>query len=282
MVKSASLRRQTIRNQIVIATLSLIALVVILFPIYWMLNVAVRPAREILTSPPSLIPTTMTLEYLGDILRNADQVLYYRNSILLTVGTLFVTLFLSTLAAYGLSRYRLKGRNVIMLSIVSVLMLPPILLVIPYFRLAHILGVFDTVIALLIFNVAYSLPVCTWLMKGYMDNTPRALEESAMMDGCNRLQAIWHVLLPVMRPALIGTGTFVVVKTWNEYIMAITLTDTPESQPLTVGLASFFGQYIRDWNSIMALTTLAVAPLIVIFVVFQRYVIQGMSSGALK
>lgn len=282
MRRARSLRRQRAANKAIVAALSLIALVPILFPIYWMLNVSVRPIREILTSPPSLIPTTVTLEYFQRILQRAEYLAYYRNSIVLTVVTLIATLFFATLAAYGLSRYRLRGRNVIMLSIVSVLMLPPVLLVIPYFRLAHVLGVFDTIFALMIFNVAYSLPICTWLMKGYMDNTPRALEESAMMDGCNRLQAIWLVLLPVMRPALVGTGTFVVVKTWNEYIMAITLTDSPNAQPLTVGLAQFFGQYIRDWNSIMALTALSVAPLIVLFISFQRYVIQGMSSGAVK
>ena len=103
-----------------------------------------------------------------------------------------------------------------------------------------------------------------------------------MVDGCVRLQALWKILLPLAVPGLIGVGTFVFIGSWNEYLLAVVLTETPRAQTLTVGLAAFFGQYVRDWNGIMALSTLASLPLVVIFVFLQRWVVQGLSSGAIK
>ena len=119
-------------------------------------------------------------------------------------------------------------------------------------------------------------------MKGYIDSIPIDLEEAAMIDGCTRIQAIYKILFPLVLPGLIGTGTFVFIFSWNEYLLAVTLTDTPDSQTLTVGLAAFFGQFVRNWNSIMALSTMTSVPLMIIFVLFQRWVVRGMTSGAVK
>ena len=115
-----------------------------------------------------------------------------------------------------------------------------------------------------------------------MDSVPVDLEEAAMIDGCTRTQALLKVLLPLSVPGLIGVGAFVFIGAWNEYLLAIVLTDTPSSQPLTVGLGAFFGQYVRDWNSIMALSTMASLPLVIVFIAFQRWVVQGMTRGAVK
>ena len=119
-------------------------------------------------------------------------------------------------------------------------------------------------------------------MKGYFDSLPEELEEAAMVDGCIRVQAIWKIVLPLAVPGLIGVGTFVFIGSWNEYLLAVVLTETPRAQTLTVGLAQFFGQYVRDWNGIMALSTLASLPLVAVFVFLQRWVVQGLSSGAIK
>ena len=111
---------------------------------------------------------------------------------------------------------------------------------------------------------------------------PEELEEAALVDGCIRVQAIWKIVLPLAVPGLIGVGTFVFIGSWNEYLLAVVLTETPRAQTLTVGLAQFFGQYVRDWNGIMALSTLASLPLVAVFVFLQRWVVQGLSSGAIK
>ena len=131
-------------------------------------------------------------------------------------------------------------------------------------------------------NTAFILPIVIWLLKGYIDAIPIEVEEAAMIDGCTRLQVMGKVLVPLSVPGIVGVGTFVFIAAWNEYLLAISMTDSPASQPLTVGLAAFFGQFVRDWNSIMALSTLVSLPLMLIFIFLQRYVVQGMTSGAVK
>jgi len=198
------------------------------------------------------------------------------------LSTLFLTVGLGLLAAYGFSRFKMRGGRFLLLGIMALLMLPTVTLIIPYFLLAKAIGVYDSVFGLVIVNTAFILPICIWLLKGYVDSIPIDLEEAAMIDGCTRVQAIWKILVPLVLPGLVGTGTFVFIFSWNEYLLAVTLTDSPESQTLTVGLAAFFGQFIRNWNSIMALSTLTSIPLMIIFFLCQRWVIRGMTSGAVK
>jgi multiple sugar transport system permease protein len=256
------------------------ALVVV--PVVWMFSASVRPIRELLVYPPRLIPETVTLDYFARILHNAKYQRFFVNSILLSLFCLAVTLVLASLAGYGFSRFRMRGGRAMLIGILALLMLPRVTVIVPYFRMAHTWGVYDRLLGLMLVNVAFLLPMATWLLKGYMDSVPVELEEAAMVDGCTRTGALRRVLLPLALPGLVGVGTFVFIGAWNEYLLAVVLTDTPSAQTLTVGLAAFFGEYVRDWNSIMALSTLTSVPLMLVFVFFQRWVVQGMTSGAVK
>jgi len=255
---------------------------IILVPVFWMLNAAVRPIKEILTYPPVIVPHELTLEYFERLIDNDQYRRYYLNSIILALATTAIVLPLGLLAAYGFSRFRMPGGRAMLLGIMALLLLPPVTLILPYFKLAHDFHVYDTLFGLILVNTAWILPISIWLLKGYMDAVPVELEEAAMIDGATRLQALGKVLVPIMVPSLIGIGTYVFIQAWNEYLLAVTLTDSPASQPLTIGLGAFFGQFTRDWNSIMALSTIASLPLAVLFVFFQRWVVQGMTSGAVK
>lgn len=262
--------------------LTSLAAFVILIPILWMVSAAIRPIEEILAFPPHIIPKTITFSFFNDVLTTQKYQLFGLNSMIITSGTFFLTITLAVLAGYGLSRYSFKGRNQILLFIMSLLMLPPIVLVIPFFRFSNIVGIYDTRLILVIVNSAFVLPLSVWLTKSYIDSIPYSIEESAMMDGCNRIQVILRILLPSLAPGLVGTGTFIAVTVWNEYVLAVTLTDSPAVQPLTMGLAAFFGQYVRDWNSIMVFATLSSLPIVFIFIFLQRWVIQGLTAGAVK
>jgi multiple sugar transport system permease protein len=269
-------------NDVLLVGTTLVATLLILFPVFWMINAAVRPIAEILTYPPSLIPKEITLRFFANFLGNEQYRRYYLNSILLaSVTTLFV-IPLGMVAAYGFSRFRMPAGRIMLLGIMALLLLPPITLVLPYFKLAHDFHLYDTLAGLILVNMAWILPISIWLLKGYMDAIPVELEQAAMIDGATRLQALRMILVPIMVPSLVGIGTYVFIQAWNEYLLAVTLTDTPSSQPLTVGLGAFFGQFTRDWNSIMALSTMASLPLVLLFVFFQRWVVQGMTSGAIK
>jgi multiple sugar transport system permease protein len=285
VVNASLVRRRRVRvaaQQALIVGVSVASAALILVPILWMVSAGLRPIKEILSYPPTLLPRMLTFQYFARILANPTYRQYFLNSAVLALTTLGLALVLGSLAAYGFSRYRFPGGRAMLMGILALLMLPRVTLIVPYFRLAHLAGLYDTLPGLIIVNTAFLLPMSTWLLKGYFDSLPEELEEAAMVDGCVRLQTLWKILLPLAVPGLIGVGTFVFIGSWNEYLLAVVLTETPRAQTLTVGLAAFFGQYVRDWNGIMALSTLASLPLVVVFVFLQRWVVQGLSSGAIK
>lgn len=275
-------RTRWIGKQILVVGLTLIGAIIVMVPVIWMVNAAFRPIKELLVYPPMLIPREITLEYFAKILANPQYQRYFINSSILAISTLLVSIGLGLPAAYGFSRSRVPGGSIILFGIMALLMLPPVTLIIPYFRLANALGLFDRLAGLIVVNVAFTLPIVIWLLKGYLDSIPVDLEEAALIDGCSRLQALQKILLPLIVPAIVGIGTYIFVQAWNEYLFALILTDTPSSQVITIGLSLFFGQRVRDWNSIMALSTLSSLPLLFIFIFFQRWVVQGMTSGAVK
>ncbi|OFW62958.1 MAG: hypothetical protein A2Y74_06090 [Actinobacteria bacterium RBG_13_63_9] len=275
-------RARSVIGQVFVVGSTMTVAIIIMIPIIWMLNAAVRPIKEILVYPPMLIPQQITFEYFGSIIRNEQYQRFFLNSIILSLSTLAASIGLGLPAAYGFSRFRIRGGRIMLLSIMALLMLPPVTLIIPYFRLAKAFRFYDTVSGLIIVNIAFALPLVIWLLKAYVDSIPVELEEAALIDGCNRLQALQKILMPLAIPAIIGVGTFAFIAAWNEYLMAAVLTDTPRSQVITIGLSLFFGQRFRDWNAIMALATLSSLPLMIIFIFFQRWVVQGMTSGAVK
>src|SRR5262249_32421032 len=271
-------RVRYLTHQTLIVGVSVVSAAVILVPVLWMVSAGLRPIKELLTYPPALLPRVVTFQYFERILASPRYQHFFLNSTVLSLTTLVLALVLGSLAAYGFSRYRLPGGKVMLTGILVLLMLPRVTLIVPYFRLAHVVGLYDTLAGLIIVNTAFLLPMSPWLLKGYLDSLPEELEEAAMVDGCVRLQALWKIVLPLAIPGLIGVGTFAFIGSWNEYLLAVVLTETPRAQTLTVGLAAFFGEYVRDWNGIMALSTIATLPLVAIFVLLQRWVVQGLSS----
>ena len=281
---SAALRRRarTLAQQGALVGATLLGAALILVPVLWMVSASVRPIREVLTYPPVLLPKGVTLEYFARILGSPRYQHYFANSVAMALGALALSLTLGSLAGYGFSRFRLPGGQAMLMGILSLLMLPRVTLIVPYFRLSHVVRLYDTVPGLIVANTAFLLPMSTWLIKAYLDSIPLELDEAALVDGCTRLQTLGKVVAPLAVPGLVGVAAYIFIGAWNEYLLAVVLTETTRSQTLTVGLASFFGQFLRDWNGIMALSTLASLPLVVIFVLLQRWVVQGLGSGAIK
>jgi ABC-type glycerol-3-phosphate transport system permease component len=274
---AARLGRQTL-----VVGLTLIGTLVVLIPIVWMFVAAVLPQDLFLRFPPAFDITRITGQYFEQFFASDLYRTYFINSVILGVGTLATSLLLGLPAAYGFSRFRFPGHRLLQVLLLALLVLPEVVVVVPYAGLAHTLHLYDSLLGLIIANTTFTLPIAIWLLKGYIDTVPVEIEEAALIDGCGRLGSLRRVALPLLRPALVGIGAFAFITAWNDYLLALVLTQSPSSQPLTIGLASFFGQFHRDWNSIMALSAIASLPLMVIFVVFQRWVIQGMSRGAVK
>lgn len=275
-------QRQRRWRTIMIVTVTIVATLIMMIPIYWMVNAAIRPIREVLTVPPKFIPETVTFDYIKAVLESPRNQQHFRNSFIITISALSLTLFFSTLAAYGFSRFKIPGGRAILLGMLALLMIPRVSLIIPFFKLANLTKLYDTRLILVFTNTTFALPMSTWLLKGYIDSISQELEEAAMIDGCNRITAIRKILLPIIFPGLVGVGTMVVINSWNDYLLSFILTQTLKAQPITIALAKFFGEYNRNWNGIMSLALISSLPIMLLYVFFQKYVIQGLTSGAVK
>jgi multiple sugar transport system permease protein len=261
---------------------TLVILVIVLFPLLWMVLASLRPVTETLHNPPVWLPRELTFAAYRKLLTDRTQLSYFINTYVISIGTALLSITLSALCAYGFSRFRIRGARVILLAVLALQLLPNVSLVLPFFNLSQALHIHNTYFALIIADTAFALPIAIWLLKGFFDAIPVAIEEAALLDGCNRFQSFRYVVLPLAVPGLIGTGVFAFLWAWNEFLFAVVLTSGPEVAPLTVRMSQFFSQYGRDWNNIMALNVISLLPLFAMFIWLQRWVVNGMTAGAVK
>ena len=254
--------------------------VLILFPAIFAVFTSFKPIREIFTYPPSILPQTWTLKAYISIFSQEKYLHYFLNGYFISICSTFLCVILGALAGYGFSRFKLPAKHLLLLGILAAQMFPGAVLMIPYFNLSRQLGLYNTYLALIMIDTTFALPLVIWLLKSYFDSIPVTIEEAALIDGCSRTKVLFLIVAPIARAGVIGTGMLAFIRAWNEFLFALILTKGPERAPITVGLAELFGQYSINWNGIMAITTLAVLPLLVVFIFVQRYVISGITSGA--
>ncbi len=278
----ASFGRKVRLPGLVTAVLLAIGLLIVLFPIMWMVFASMRPVSETFGTPPAWIPREISFEAYETIFFDPRQQRYQVNTYVIALSTAFLSVGLGSVAAYGFSRFKIRGGRSILLGILALQMVPGVSIIIPFYNMARWAGIWDTYLAMILANTAFALAISIWLLKGYVDSIPIDLEEAAMVDGCSRFQAFYKIVLPLLAPGLVGTATFAFLYGWNDFVFATILRDGHELMPMTVAIGNFFTSHSRDWNSIMALNTMATLPLIAVFVLLQRWVIKGMTAGAVK
>lgn len=258
--------------------------VVLLFPIYWMVMTSVVPTRQLLTGSPALVPVGegIGLQAYRDVLAARPVLDWLSNSVFVTVWAALIASVVSTLAGYSLSRFRTRGQQAMGFTLLFSRMLPGTLLIVPVYALVSSLGRIDDLWSLVFVNVVAIVPFTTWMMKGFVDGIPRELEESARVDGCSSLGALWRIVLPLMRPGLAATVTYSAVLAWSDFLFARTLMTTPDGWTVTVGIASFIGQYDVDWAGLMATGLLSMLPLVVVFALLEPFLVRGMTAGSVK
>ena len=259
-----------------------LGVIVVIFPVLWMIFASVRPVIETLSLPPKWWPHEFTLQFYTDLITGGQYGVYLRNGYIISIATTILCLVLGAMAAYGFSRFKIAGGSGVLIGLLALRMLPGVVLIIPYFRMAQALGIFNTYLSLVLAHSSIALPTTIWMLKSYFDSIPRDLEEAAMVDGATRMGALWRVIMPLVAPGLVATGVMSFLVSWNELLLSVVLSSGPSVAPLTVGIASFFGQFGRDWGHVMALNTMGVLPLLLVFIFLQRYVVQGMTAGAVK
>jgi multiple sugar transport system permease protein len=253
-----------------------------LFPVAWMLTVSVRPNVEVMQIPPQWIPTVFTLEPYLKVLGSPRYLWTFVNSYVIALVVTAFSLVVGALAAYALARFRFKGQRTVIMFLITTQMFPLVLLCIPYFRVVVRLGLYDTLTALVIVYTTFTLPFCILMLRSYFAQIPKEMEEAAMVDGCSRLGAIARTLIPLSFPALVGAGLYTFLLAWNEFLFAVVLIESWGKRVITIAIYSLLAEFVTEWNMMMAFSVLASAPLVIGFIFLQRYVVQGMTAGAIK
>lgn len=261
--------------------LLILAIVIVSLPILWMLTVSVRPNIEVMKIPPSWVPEKATLDSYWKILTSQRYVIVFLNTIFISLFVTFLSLFLGALAAYALARFNFIGQRAVLMFLIITQMFPLVLLCIPYFRVFVMLGLYDTRTSLVIVYLTFTLPFCILMLRSYFINISPAMEEAAMVDGCTRMGAIFRTLVPVSYPAFIGAGLYAFLLAWNEFLFAMVLVESWENRVLTMAIYSLMAEFVTDWSGMMAFSTLASLPLVVAFIFLQKFMVQGMTAGAL-
>ena len=261
-----------------------IALIVTLFPIYWIASNSFKTDIDIFSVPPQWYPEAPTLKHYVETFVERPFLRYALNSFLVAVGTTIVSLTFGTLAGYALARFHYPGRFRYNVSfwILSTRMMPPIVTIIPLYLFFLFFDMLNTKSALVIAYTAFNLPFATWMMKSYFQDLPVELEEAAIVDGDTRWGAFLRVALPLARPGLAATAIFCLIISWNEFLLSLIITLTEQSQTLPIGIAGRVTQYNTYWGEISAAGFMACVPIMIFAFIVQRHLVRGLSFGAVK
>lgn len=251
------------------------------FPIYWAINTSLKLESKNVTFPPQWFADPLTFEHYAYVFQSVLP-RNYLNSILLAAGTIALVLLVAIHAGYAAARFKFRGKNAILFVLLSTIMVPGIVTLIPQYFLAVQLGLHDTYLVLVLIFAAWQTPTATWILRGFFETIPPELEEAAMVDGCSRISAFYRVVVPLSQPGLVAASILVFVWVWNEFVIALNLTSSLSTRPLTVGLYFFVAESGIEWGRMAAAASLALIPVMILFAILQRRFIQGLTSGAVK
>jgi N,N'-diacetylchitobiose transport system permease protein len=276
-------RSRSHRRNVVPNLLGLLVFFVASFPVYWMVLTSFRRGVDIQKATPQFVPAPGTLANYRKVFERDFFWTAVKNSLTVTLLVLLLSLFIAFLAAVAVSRFRFKGRRAFLVTILLVQMVPAEALIISLFRILDGWELINTILGLTLTYLAFVLPFTIWILRGFVANVPKELEEAAMVDGSSRLRAFMTITLPLVAPGLVATGVFAFIQAWNEFIFALVIMNRPENQTLPVWLQAFNeGARGTDWGGVMAGSTLMAIPVVIFFLLVQRRVASGLTAGAVK
>jgi multiple sugar transport system permease protein len=279
-----------VRERLVAYGLLALYVFVVWFPIYYIVITSFKPSSEVLSIPITFVPHEPTLQNYVEIFANRPFETYTINSLVVASTTTIICVTLGTLSGYTFSRYNFLGNKALLLSIVAARMIPPIALIVPFFQIMSnppLIGgltgsLYDTKIALVLTYTFFNLPFAVWIMKNYFDGVPRSLDEQAKVDGCSTWEAFVKIILPVAKPGIAATAILAFIFSWNEFVFALVLTSSEASQTLPIAVSLFVADDFIDWAHLAAGGMIAALPGILFGLFFQRYIVSGLTQGAVK
>ena len=269
----------------------LFALLVFLFvvsPMAWMVITSISIHRDIISVPLKLIPRQATLQRFRDVFTNPRNEIAHaflfamRNSLIVSTLVTLVSLVIGSLASYAFARLRFAFRSTILYFILFTYMIPSVVVVMPLYLVLSRLGALNTRPTLVLLYLTMSLPFVIWVMQGYFGSLSKTYEESASLEGCNRLQVLWHIYFPMARPGIIATAILSFLIAWDEFFFALVFTSTLDAKTISVAIAEFSGKHYVDYEMIAAGGVIAALPPVLVAVIFQKYIVMGMTAGGIK
>ncbi|WP_406110128.1 carbohydrate ABC transporter permease [Kitasatospora purpeofusca] len=274
-------RREPIRPRTLVVTAVAWGLAALfLLPYLEMVVTAVRPADELRDA--GYLPSHFAWSNLVDVWRDSTLGANLRVTLLVAGGSTLLALAVALPAAYCTARTRFRGRKLFLLLVLVTQMFQPTALLVGLYREFHQLDLLNSVWTLILCNAAFNLAFAIWILTAYIGSIPVALEEAAMLDGLGRFGTLRKVVLPLAMPGIVTAVVFTFISAWNEFVMGLTLTTRSDSQPLTVGINSFIGNYTVQWNFLFAGSVIAILPVVVLFAVIERHVVSGLTAGSVK
>ncbi len=258
-----------------------VILIFLLFPYYWTLVTSLKPNAELYSTKVVYWPANPTLDAYSQLFGKFNFLKPMWNSFIVAIITTILSLTVSMLAAYSFSRFRYKGRKVLMVLFLTNNMFPTVLLLIPLFTIMRSINLLYTPSALVLSYTTFTIPFSVWLLNGYLNDLPMSLEEAAMVDGANRAQAFMRIIMPVLIPCLLATGVYIFMQSWNEYTFAVLFTND-RNRTVPVALKSLIGQFGVQWELLTAGGIITVIPVCFMFFFAQKRLVAGLTSGAVK
>ncbi|WP_162467230.1 carbohydrate ABC transporter permease [Streptomyces cavernae] len=262
--------------------IGVVAFVVMAFPVYWLVISALRPNHEIRSYDQTLWPSSITLDNFQRAIDQPNFGTAIQSSLIICVTAVLGAMVLSTIAAFAIGRFHFTGRKAFMITLLVIQLLPPTAMLIPIYIQLNGLGALNEYWGVIIIYLVSALPFATWMIRGFVINIPKELEESAMVDGCSRMGAFWRVIFPLLAPGLAAASIFSLINAWNEYLLAYVVLQDNDKYTLNVWLMNFTTSRGVDYGALMAASTLIALPVVVFFMLVQKKMASGLTSGAVK
>jgi len=259
----------------------IIAALFVLFPLIWMFSQSLKNSFDAISSPPKFVFQPIFTNYVN-IINREGFLNAFRDSLIVSLGSVFLTILIGTPFGYALSRFSFRGKEDIAFYILSTRMLPPIVVIVPFVRIFNTLRLLDSYVGLIIAGILVNLALVVWMMRAFFLGVPQEIEEAALIDGCTRLGALRRVILPLVSPGLVATAVLSFLFSWNEFIFALSLTSF-NVRTLPVYMATeFVGYLATDWGGLSAAGVLAILPGLIFIIAIQKYLVKGLTFGAIK
>jgi N,N'-diacetylchitobiose transport system permease protein len=270
-------RGRTLNNVV-----ALLVAAVMVFPVYWMFSTSFKQPGRILSAVPEFVPWPLDVENFRRALDRPEFWTFARNSLVVTLSTVVLSMLVALGASIAVARFRFTGRRAFLVVLVLVQMIPGSAMIIPIYLMLRSVGALDHLPGLVLTYLTFVLPFTIWMLRGFVENVPVELEEAAMVDGCSRVRAFVHVLLPVLAPGIVATSIFAFVNAWDDYLFAYVIMSWEANYTLPVWLVSFQTQEGVDYGAMIAASSIFSVPVLVFFLLVQRRLVGGMTSGAIK